>query len=62
METTVIFDLTGRTVFVERNGEEVGRQLLTVMFESENDRYAWLNNNRMCRRRSDRPGRPHRPD
>jgi hypothetical protein len=40
----VMFDLTGRTVFIERNGEEVGRQLLTVMFESENDRYAWLNN------------------
>jgi hypothetical protein len=40
----VMFDLTGRTVFIERNGEEVGQQLLTVMFESENDRYAWLNN------------------
>ena len=40
----VIFDLTGRTVFIERNGEEVGRQLLTVTFESENHQYAWLNN------------------
>jgi Protein of unknown function (DUF3237) len=40
----VIFDLTGRTVFVERDGQEVGRQLLTVMFESEDPRYAWLNN------------------
>jgi hypothetical protein len=43
-DAEVMFDLTGRTVFIERNGEEVGRQLLTVMFESENDRYAWLNN------------------
>jgi Protein of unknown function (DUF3237) len=40
----VLFDLTGRTVFVDRDGEEVGRQLLMVQFESEDDRYAWLNN------------------
>ena len=40
----VMFDLTGRTVFVDREGEEVGRQLLMVQFESEDDRYAWLNN------------------
>jgi hypothetical protein len=40
----VFFDLTGRTVFVEREGREVGRQLLTVMLESEDNRYAWLNN------------------
>lgn len=40
----VIFDLTGRTVFVERDGQELGRQLLTLMFESEHPRYAWLNN------------------
>ena len=46
-DAEVIFDLTGRTVFVERNGEEVGRQLLTVLFESEDDRYSWLNNT-MC--------------
>jgi len=38
------FDLTGRTVFVEQNGEEVGRQLLMTLFESENEQYAWLNN------------------
>lgn len=43
-DAEVIFDLTGRTVFIDRNGEQVGRQLLTVMFESENERYAWLNN------------------
>ena len=38
------FDLTGRTVFVDRDGEEVGRQLLLVLLESEDGRYAWLNN------------------
>ena len=43
-DAEVLFDLTGRTVFVERNGEEVGRQLLTVLFESEHGRYTWLNN------------------
>ena len=43
-DAEVIFDLTGRTVFIDRDGEEVGRQLLTVLFESEHDRYAWLNN------------------
>lgn len=40
----VFFGLTGRTVFVDRDGEEVGRQLLMVSLESEDDRYAWLNN------------------
>ena len=40
----VVFDLTGRTVFVDRDGEEVGRQLLLVLLESEDGRYAWLNN------------------
>ena len=40
----VLFSLTGRTVFVDRLGEEVGRQLLLVLLESEDDRYAWLNN------------------
>ena len=38
------FDLTGRTVFVDRDGEEVGRQLLLVLLESEDGRYAWVNN------------------
>jgi hypothetical protein len=40
----VMFDLTGRTVFVERDGSTVGRQLLMTVFESEDDRYSWLNN------------------
>ena len=39
----VLFDLTGRTVFVEQNGETVGRQLLMTLFESEDERYSWLN-------------------
>ena len=40
----VLFSLTGRTVFVDRLGEEVGRQLLLVLLESEDERYAWVNN------------------
>ncbi len=40
----VFFDLTGRTVFVEQAGETVGRQLLMTLFESEHEKYAWLNN------------------
>jgi len=40
----VMFELKGRTVFVQRDGERVGRQLLMVLLESEDDRYAWLNN------------------
>ena len=40
----VVLDLTGRTVFVESGGESVGRQLLLALFESEDDRYSWLNN------------------
>lgn len=41
----VLFDLTGRTVFVELGGETVGRQLLLTLFEADADdeRYAWLN-------------------
>lgn len=39
----VFFDLTGRTVFVEKDGGTVGRQLLMTLFESEDERYAWLN-------------------
>jgi Protein of unknown function (DUF3237) len=40
----VFVDLTGRTVFVDQQGETVGRQLLMTLFESEDGRYAWLNN------------------
>ncbi len=40
----ILFDLTGRTVWVERGGESVGRQLLMTLFESADERYAWLNN------------------
>jgi hypothetical protein len=39
----VLFDLTGRTVFVDRDGEQVGRQLLMTLFESDHDGYRWLN-------------------
>ncbi len=39
----VMFDFTGRTLFVERDGETVGRQLLMTLFESDHDAYRWLN-------------------
>jgi len=39
----VMFELTGRTVFVSRGSETVGRQLLMTLFESEDDSYRWLN-------------------
>ncbi len=39
----VLADLTGRTVFVPVDGEKVGRQLLMTLFESEDERYTWLN-------------------
>jgi hypothetical protein len=40
----ILFDLTGRTVWVDREGDRVGRQLLMTLFESEDKRYSWLNN------------------
>ena len=41
----VMFDLTGRTVFVAQpSGETVGRQLLMTLFETEHESYTWLNN------------------
>ena len=40
----VLFELTGRTVFIDREGEEVGRQLVRLLLESEADDYRWLNN------------------
>ena len=39
----VLFDMTGRTVFVDVDGGSVGRQLVMTLFESEDERYAWLN-------------------
>jgi hypothetical protein len=40
----VFFDLTGRTVWVEVDGSPTGRQLLMALFESDAERYRWLNN------------------
>jgi hypothetical protein len=41
----VMFDLTGRTVFMDQpSGEKAGRQLLMTLFETENESYKWLNN------------------
>ena len=39
----VMFDFTGRTLFVDRDGEVAGRQLLMTLFESDHDLYRWLN-------------------
>jgi hypothetical protein len=39
----VVVSCTGRTVFVLRGSERVGRQLLMVLFESEDKGYTWLN-------------------
>jgi len=39
----VLVSFTGRTVFVPRGNETVGRQLLMALFESDDERYAWLN-------------------
>jgi hypothetical protein len=40
----VLFSLTGRTVWLDRDGGQVGRQLLMTLFESQDERYSWLNN------------------
>ena len=39
----VLVTFTGRTVFVPRGNETVGRQLLMALFESDDAQYAWLN-------------------
>ena len=39
----VLVSFTGRTVFVPRGNETVGRQLLMALFESDDEQYAWLN-------------------
>jgi len=40
----VLVSLTGCTVFMPpRGNERVGRQLLMALFESDDERYAWLN-------------------
>jgi hypothetical protein len=44
----VIFELTGRTVWVNREGQRVGRQLMMMLRESADDRYAWSNNTVIC--------------
>jgi hypothetical protein len=42
-DASVMFDFSGRTVFVERDGRTTGRQLLMTLFESEHESYRWLN-------------------
>jgi hypothetical protein len=43
----VFFSLTGLTVFVSKGDTEVGSQLLMTLFESEHERYSWLNS-KLC--------------
>ena len=43
-DAKVLVSFTGRTVFVPRGNETVGRRLLMALFESDDDQYAWLNN------------------
>ena len=43
----VIFDLSGRTVWVDSGGVSTGRQLLMALFEAEEEPYTWLNDT-MC--------------
>jgi hypothetical protein len=40
----VVFSLTGRTVWLDHRDGQAGRQLLMTLFESDDERYAWLNN------------------
>jgi len=40
----VFFELSGRTVWVEREGSRRGAQLLMTLFESQAENYRWLNN------------------
>ena len=39
-DALVLFSLTGRTVWTETGS---GRQVLTSLFESHDERYSWLN-------------------
>lgn len=40
----IFFELSGRTMWVEREGTRRGAQLLMTLFESQADDYNWLNN------------------
>jgi uncharacterized protein DUF3237 len=42
-DAKVLVSLTGRTVFVPRGNQTVGRQLLMALFESDDEQYTWLN-------------------
>jgi hypothetical protein len=39
----VLFDLTGRTVWVIHDGKRFGEQRFIMLLESDADRYSWLN-------------------
>lgn len=40
----VLFSLSGRTTWIETPEGRQGRQLLRTLFETEDERYKWLNN------------------
>jgi hypothetical protein len=40
---TILFTLHGRTVTLQKDGGEKGGQLLHVLFETGDERYAWMN-------------------
>ena len=40
---TILFEMRGRTVTIEKESGEKGGQLLHVIFESDDERYAWVN-------------------
>jgi hypothetical protein len=42
-EAEVLFDLSGRTGWVQREGSARGSQLLICLFESQAESYTWLN-------------------
>ena len=53
---TVMFDFTGRTLFVERDGETVGRQLLMTLLRVRPRRLPVAQRHRLHDRGRDRPG------
>ena len=40
---TILFEMRGRTVTLQKESGEKGGQLLHVFFESDDERYAWVN-------------------
>ena len=43
-DASILFSLDGRTVWVDTPEGTQGRQLLRTLFETQDERYEWLNN------------------